>query len=143
MCGIAGYVGDAPAALLPRMLGLLRHRGPDADGQHVEKGVGLGMTRLAIIDLATGQQPMAKGDGLVLFASEIKALLCHPAVSRSVDWDALHHYLAFGYTPADRSMFAGIAKLPPGHLLHVEPTGVMKSTAYWSLPDGSKVERMT
>ena len=51
-------------------------------------------------------------DGLFLFASEIKALLCHPAVSRELDWEAFHHYLAFGYTPADRSIFAGIAQAP-------------------------------
>ena len=54
-------------------------------------------------------------DGLFLFASEIKALLLHPAVPREIDWDAFHHYLAFGYTPADRSIFSDIRKLPPGH----------------------------
>ncbi len=77
-------------------------------------------------------------DGLLLFASEIKALLCHPAVPRSVDWEAFHHYLAFGYTPADRSIFDGIAKLSPGH------TAILQGEAltlhrYWALPKGNSV----
>src|SRR5918992_594017 len=63
MCGIAGYVADAPPELLAAMVRSLKHRGPDDDGVHVEPGVGLGMTRLAIIDLATGRQPMATADG--------------------------------------------------------------------------------
>ena len=75
-------------------------------------------------------------DGLLLFASEIKALLCHPAVSRAVDWDAFQHYLAFGYTPADRSVFAGIAKLPPAHTATLRD-GVLTFQRYWSLPPGA------
>src|SRR5262245_38669827 len=63
MCGIAGYVGAVPADLLPSMLRALKHRGPDGDGSHVEPGVARGMTRLAIIDLVTGQQPMTNEDG--------------------------------------------------------------------------------
>src|SRR3989449_9490640 len=68
--------------------------------------------RLLLARDRLGKKPLYywRGDGVLLFASEIKALLCHPRISRAVDWDALHHYLAFGYTPADRSMFAGIAK---------------------------------
>jgi hypothetical protein len=54
MCGIAGYVGGAPPELLAAMVRALKHRGPDDEGIHVEPGVGLGMTRLAIIDLVTG-----------------------------------------------------------------------------------------
>ena len=50
MCGIAGYVGGAAPRALAAMLPLLKHRGPDGEGLHVEPGVGLGMTRLAIID---------------------------------------------------------------------------------------------
>src|SRR5688572_17409265 len=179
MCGIAGYVGKGSPEALAAMLPLLKHRGPDGEGLHVEPGVGLGMTRLAIIDVVGGRQPMTNDDesvwlvlngeiynfrelrpllearghtfrtrsdtevllrayeafgdacvehlrGMfafalwdrrrrrlllvrdrlgkkplyywrspecVLFASEIKALLGHPAISREVDADALHHYL--------------------------------------------------
>ena len=77
-------------------------------------------------------------DGLFLFASEIKALLLHPAVSREVDWEAFHHYLAFGYTPADRSIFAGIAKLPPAHTATWQ-AGVLTLQQYWTLPPGGSV----
>lgn len=68
MCGIAGFLGspggdEAPEDLLARMIGALRHRGPDDGGVHVEDGIGLAHARLSIIDLATGQQPMSTGDG--------------------------------------------------------------------------------
>jgi asparagine synthase (glutamine-hydrolysing) len=188
---------------------------------HVEPGVGIGMTRLAIIDLEGGRQPMAsedeslwlvtngeiynfrelrstlaarghafrtrsdtevllrayeeygdgcvehlrgmfafalwdrrrrrlllardrlgkkplyyrQRDGVLLFASEIKALLTHPSVGREVDPEALHHYLAFGYGPGDRSMFAGIASLPPAHLAVADGESVT-TAAYWALPRG-------
>ncbi len=222
MCGIAGYLGAPPPDLLPRMLKALAHRGPDDEGLHVADGVGLGMTRLAIIDLETGRQPMAtadgacaivfngeiynyrqlraeleaagrtfrtrsdtevilqayeahgedclerlrgmfafalwdarrrrlllardrlgkkplyywRGDGLFLFASEIKALLCHRPVPRALDWQALHHYLAFGYTPGARSIFAGIGKLPPAHLAWAGD-GPPAPRRYWALPDAA------
>ncbi len=222
MCGIAGYAGVAAPDLLPSMLRELKHRGPDDDGLHVEPGIGLGATRLAIIDLHTGHQPIANADesawivfngeiynfrdlratlqakghtfrtqsdtevvlkayeafgpacverlrgmfafalwdrrqrrlllardrlgkkplyywqrgALFLFASEPKALLCHPAIARTLDWDALHHYLAFGYTPRARSIFAEIAKLPPGHTA-VFTEGRLAVARYWTLPDGS------
>src|SRR5256886_9117616 len=44
------------------MVRALKHRGPDDEGMHVEPAVGLGMTRLAIIDLVTGRQPMSTAD---------------------------------------------------------------------------------
>jgi asparagine synthase (glutamine-hydrolysing) len=70
MCGIAGLVDPAvPAALLPRivsrMTDTLVHRGPDEDGSFVADGVGLGMRRLSIIDVAGGRQPLANEDGSV------------------------------------------------------------------------------
>src|SRR5207245_23389 len=49
---------------------------------------------------------------LFLFASEPKALLCHPAVSRALDWPAFHHFLAFGYQTAARPIFDPFPKLP-------------------------------
>jgi asparagine synthase (glutamine-hydrolysing) len=219
MCGIAGHVGPVAPELLPAMLALLKHRGPDDSGIHEAGDVGLGMTRLAIIDLVTGRQPMSDATGrywivfngeiynfrqlraelmtagrrfrtrsdtevilhayavhgeacverlagmfafaiwddaerrlflardrlgkkplyywhrerLFLFASEPKALLCHPAVGRSLDWAALHHYLAFGYTPATRSIFDAIRKLPPAHTASVVD-GRLTQRRYWQLP---------
>ena len=73
MCGIAGHVGSTRPELLPAMLGLLKHRGPDDSGIHASGDVGLGMTRLAIIDLVTGRQPMSDDSGRywIVFNGEI------------------------------------------------------------------------
>ncbi|TMQ15170.1 MAG: asparagine synthase (glutamine-hydrolyzing) [Candidatus Rokuibacteriota bacterium] len=220
MCGIAGIVGAAPSGtVLDAMLKALDHRGPDDRGVFHGDGVALGMTRLSIIDLVTGRQPMTSDDGAativyngeiynfralraglearghrfrtqsdtevilraweadgdacverlrgmfafaiwdarrrvlflardrvgkkplyywheggtLVFASEIKALLCHPGPARAVDWTALHHYLAYGYTPAARSAFRGIAKLLPGHTATLG-AGRFTPRRYWTLP---------
>jgi asparagine synthase (glutamine-hydrolysing) len=77
MCGIAGYVGrpefPARGELLARMGRAILHRGPDAQGLHLGEGVGLAHTRLSIIDLAGGAQPMADAEGAlwVSFNGEI------------------------------------------------------------------------
>jgi len=68
MCGIAGILGDGAreVALLSRMGGRLRHRGPDDEGVWLdpEAGIGLAHRRLAIVDLtAAGHQPMLSRDG--------------------------------------------------------------------------------
>ncbi len=68
MCGIAGWAGDvgAGAGTLTAMCDAIAHRGPDAAGEHVVPGrVALGFRRLAIIDLETGDQPIATEDGSV------------------------------------------------------------------------------
>ncbi len=69
MCGIAGIVDpEAPRrheALLKTMLGLIRHRGPDAFGIFMDGRVGLASSRLRIIDLAGGDQPIRNEDGTV------------------------------------------------------------------------------
>ncbi|HKQ10776.1 MAG TPA: XrtA/PEP-CTERM system amidotransferase [Rhizomicrobium sp.] len=67
MCGIAGWFDlkdhrPCERALLHAMTGALAHRGPDGDGHHFEPGLGLGHRRLAVIDLATGAQPMLSPD---------------------------------------------------------------------------------
>ena len=66
MCGIVGIVSNqgqrVDEALLGRMCNAIRHRGPDDDGFYVNAGVGLGMRRLAIIDLQSGQQPIHNQD---------------------------------------------------------------------------------
>jgi asparagine synthase (glutamine-hydrolysing) len=88
MCGIAGFVDrdagtglKAPAAqpnaddvaLVHAMCEVIRHRGPDDEGIHVDAGVGLGMRRLSIIDLVTGRQPIHNEDRTIwiVFNGEI------------------------------------------------------------------------
>ncbi len=68
MCGIAGIfdlhsLHEPDRALLHAMNQTQFHRGPDEGGIHTEPGVGLAHRRLSIIDLASGQQPMASEDG--------------------------------------------------------------------------------
>ncbi|MBI2524697.1 MAG: asparagine synthase (glutamine-hydrolyzing) [Candidatus Rokubacteria bacterium] len=224
MCGICGVVRlrtpeQVDVTLLRRMRDAMRHRGPDDEGLFVDDNVGLGHRRLAIIDLASGHQPMASDDGRVrivyngeiynfdnvraeleahgwtfrtksdtevilrayeafgpacverlrgmfafaiwdagrrrlllardrlgikplyytfagaslLFASEIKALLHWPGVARELDPAALGQYLRLRYVPAPRTMFRGISKLPPGHVLLVE-RGAVTVRRYWDLP---------
>jgi asparagine synthase (glutamine-hydrolysing) len=70
MCGIAGIMdtrGKRPIdqPLLHRMTDSIAHRGPDGSGFHVAAGIGLGHRRLAIIDVAHGQQPLFNEDGTV------------------------------------------------------------------------------
>lgn len=78
MCGVAGILALQPAgrptaAELEAMNAMLAHRGPDGRGVHVAGDIALGHTRLAIIDLAGGQQPMHSEDGTLslVFNGEI------------------------------------------------------------------------
>lgn len=76
MCGIVGYYGGFDAGLLPGAIEAMRHRGPDSSGiyRDAECQVGLGHTRLAIIDVSVaGHQPMASADGnfVLIFNGEI------------------------------------------------------------------------
>jgi len=201
MCGICGIAfSRAPVdpARLEKMSATLVHRGPDSAGSVVREGVGLAARRLAIIDLETGDQPIANEDetlyvvqngeiynygelrreleraghrfrthgdtevlvhayeewgdmfprrlrgmfalaiwdgsrrrlllardpygikpmyysaaaGELQFASELRAL-----PRGEVDLDALDCFLAFNFVPAPYSIFRGVRKLPPGHLL--------------------------
>jgi asparagine synthase (glutamine-hydrolysing) len=230
MCGIAGFAdrdrtegpvpsrNEAEFGLVHRMCDVIRHRGPDDEGIHVEPGVGLGMRRLSIIDLSTGQQPIHNEDrsiwivfngeiynfrelrveleaaghtfytssdtevivhayeqwgeaafgrlrgmfgiglwdrprrtlllvrdrtgikplhfvergGRLYFGSEIKSLIAAGAVDRQIDLEALDHYLSFLYAPRDRSLFKGVRKLPPGHLLRWRD-GRAEISKYWEV----------
>ncbi|HEY6807050.1 MAG TPA: asparagine synthase (glutamine-hydrolyzing) [Pyrinomonadaceae bacterium] len=226
MCGITGwanldshspsFTGAQP--LLHSMCERMTHRGPDSEGLFVSKGVALGMRRLAIIDLLTGEQPVFNedksvavvlngelynyrevradlekrghsfrsasdteilphlyeeyGDNMMreingmfafalwdskrgrlliardrfgekplywgvfdktlLFASEPKVLLAHPAVRPSLNLQALRQYLSFDYVPAPLSIYEGINKLPAAHKLVLED-GRITVEPYWKL----------
>jgi asparagine synthase (glutamine-hydrolysing) len=66
-----------------------------------------------------GKKPLYYADlgGSLLFGSELKSLAEHPRCPRDLDFDALTRYLALEYVPTPYSIFAGIRKLPGGHVL--------------------------
>jgi asparagine synthase (glutamine-hydrolysing) len=226
MCGITGWANLDPHTpptagareLLHSMCERMVHRGPDSEGLLVSSGVALGMRRLAIIDLVTGEQPVFNEDqsvavilngeiynyrelrsdlekrghsfrsasdtevlphlyeeygkdmvqhlngmfafalwdshrrrlfiardrfgekpiywgifaGTLLFASEPKVLLAHPAVRPALNVQALRQYLSFDYVPAPLSIYKGINKLPAAHTLTLEG-GHVETEGYWCL----------
>ena len=244
MCGIAGLFlprgASAVTADLQSMVGAMGHRGPDGTACYVspDRRFQAAFTRLAIIDLDTGDQPIVEADdarvllgngeiynylelrahgaargypyrsegdmevvlplskalgddfvhqlngmfalalwergaerlllvrdrlgikplywarlagGGILFASEIKALFASGLISPAVDEDAVSAYLAHGYVPAPRTLYQGVEKLPPGHLLQVDREGRTSLRRYWragmtdDLPEGPEAieERLT
>lgn len=228
MCGIAGILHpdtERFAPVVERMLGTLRHRGPDDGGLWTGRGLVLGHRRLSIIDVsAGGHQPMLgprpdlcvtfngeiynfqelraelqargqtfrshsdtevilhlyeaqstswlsklhgmfafalwDGDTLTLardrvgkkplfiadipgglaLASEIKALRVVPGVDFSVRPQGVHDYLSFGIVPGPETVYAGVRRVPPGHVLRVKPSGKRTLTPYWDLTFTPKLQ---
>ena len=223
MCGIAG-IFDLLGRPVTRedvasMCSAIVHRGPDDGGAHLGSAVGLGMRRLAIIDLTTGDQPISNEDGTVwvvfngeiynfrelrrelagrghrfrttgdtevivhlyeergprmvddlrgmfafalwderrqrlllardrlgikplyyalvdgrlLFASELKALLCAPGLGRQVNWKAFSRLLASLTTPPSESILAGVHKLEPAHVLTAARSRASGCERYWDV----------
>jgi asparagine synthase (glutamine-hydrolysing) len=75
----------------------------------------------------------------VLFASEMKSLLAHPAVPRTLSRRAIAHYFAFGYTGGPHPIFEGIEKVPAGCSLLVAAPGGDRSDPGWDGPLDSPV----
>lgn len=82
-----------------------------------------------------GIKPMYWGliGGLFLFGSELKALRAHPGWQPTLDREALAAYLRFAYVPAPHSIYRGVRKLAPGHLLTLRPGGDPEISRYWHL----------
>jgi asparagine synthase (glutamine-hydrolysing) len=224
MCGIAGiHTGSLEMPdrrLLLAMAGELFHRGPDGVGLYTDAGCGLANTRLSIVDLAGGDQPisnevgdcwvvqngeiynhpelraeleslghqfrtdcdtevivhayeewgercldrfngpfalaiwdrrdrtlflardrygvrplfLARYGSQLVFASEAKAILRHPAARRELDPLALIDTFTLWAPLPDRTAFAGIRELPPGHWLKVHADGKCEERSWWDLP---------
>ncbi len=223
MCGIAGKLFFDPDARVDRsrietMLHPIAHRGPDGRGIHLDGPVGLGHCRLSIIDLSTGDQPMAnedesvwivfngeiynfhelrerllarghifrsrsdtevilhlyedlgpdcvrelrgmfafavwdaprrrlfiardrvgikplyycQSDRALWFASELKAIITDPEISRDFNPVAVRRFLSFNYVPGEATLFKHIRKLLPGHHLVAE-NGRVVTRQYWDL----------
>jgi len=99
---------------------------------HAERTLHLVRDRLGIKPLYVWQ-----GDGQIAFASELKSLMALPEVERELDLDAVAAYLRFLYVPAPRSIFRGVHKLAPGHILSIRDPAkpLPPSVPYWSLAE--------
>jgi len=71
--------------------------------------------------------------GRVTFASEIKALLQDPDQERGLDEEAFYHYLSFSATPAPKTLFSGIHKVPAGFWLRFSGDGGVREHRYWDV----------
>lgn len=120
MCGIAGIMlrgAKAPdASVLDTLRTALRHRGPDGDGTHIAGNCGMVQTRLAIIDLETGDQPLYGPDGLALVANgeiynyrELRRDLADAPFTTNSDCEPilyLYHRHGLRFTESLRGMYA-------------------------------------
>lgn len=83
-----------------------------------------------------GEKPLYYGmhNGVLLFGSELKALRQHPAFEHRIDRDALALLLRHNCIPAPHSIFEGVRKLPPAHLVTFQrPDALVEPEPYWSL----------
>jgi asparagine synthase (glutamine-hydrolysing) len=113
MCGITGFINfsshkpEEAALLVRKMADTLAHRGPDEEGFYEDNHAALGHKRLSIIDLSSGQQPMAGGDGRfqivfngeVYNFQEIRTELVHKGHGFNTASDTevvLHAYMEWG-----------------------------------------------
>jgi len=90
-----------------------------------------------------GEKPLFyhQADGVIRFASELKALLADPALPRRVSSEALDCFLAAGYVAGERCILHGFNKLPPAHALLFDlKTGVSNRWCYWRLPELDRSE---
>lgn len=117
--------------------------GIDGLVQRIEGDYAIGLwdgpkEKLYLIRDRIGVKPLyfTMPSGQLMFASEIKALLEHPAVEREVDPMAMYHYLSFLTAPAPLTMFRGIFKLPAGHYASIDRSGQLTATRYWDAMPG-------
>lgn len=82
-------------------------------------------------------------DGRFIFASEIKAILQHPAVTPDINEQSLYHYLTFLTTPAPHTLFKDIQKLPAGHMLTLKRDGTLNIQQYWDALPPEQAEQRT
>jgi asparagine synthase (glutamine-hydrolysing) len=91
---------------------------------------------LSLVRDRLGIKPLYYGvaDGTLLFGSELKSLVAHPAFSREIDRAALCSYFRFGYVSAPRSIYVSARKLPPGCIIEFSAPRLdaAKNTRYWS-----------
>jgi asparagine synthase (glutamine-hydrolysing) len=99
--------------------------------------------RLLIARDRLGKKPLyywADSRGGVAFGSELKALVALHDLPREIDPAAIADYLALGYIPEPASVYAGVNKLLPGHMLTWTPAAGVRTERYWSPLDAAPVQ---
>ena len=145
MCGIAGVIGDSDASIVRKMLAMLRHRGPDDTGIFTDDEFAVGQTRLSIIDLAGGHQPIVGegGDSCIALNGEIynyrtlaAGLTGHDFTTRTDSEVALHLYEDHGEKMPGMldGMFAMAVRSGKQTMLARDPLGI--KPLYYSDTDG-------
>ena len=96
--------------------------------------------KLSLVRDRLGIKPLYWGafDKLFLFGSELKAIKKHPGWLRQVDRTALAVYMQHRYIPSPRSIYKGIHKLEPGHILTLRLGREPENRVYWSISDTIK-----
>ena len=155
MCGIAGFISkekNLPTAereiLLDKMCKIITHRGPDEQGTIVKNAAALGMRRLSIIDLKSGQQPIfdCSGNLAIVFNGEIYnyqtlkkdlELRGHKFKTNSDTETIVHAYEEFGADCVEhlRGMFAFAIYDFAAESLFIARDRVGKKPLFYSLTD--------
>ena len=117
------------AACLPRLRGMFAFAVWDAQ----ERSLFIARDPLGIKPLYYAQLP----EDTFVFASELNALFASGLVHREIDPVAVGDYLAWFAVPAPRTIYRGIANLPPGHTIKVNAIGRCEVSPWWHLPDSS------
>lgn len=80
-------------------------------------------------------------NGWLMFASELKALMASPDVSRRIDATAVEDYFAFGYVPDPKTIYVDVHKLEPGYLIVAKRgSGTVTPRRYWDVPLFGRVD---
>jgi asparagine synthase (glutamine-hydrolysing) len=99
--------------------------------------------RLVLARDRVGIKPLyfsRKGDD-IYFSSELKGILYHPEIDRTLNLDGLNCYLRVNYVPAPYTLVKGIEKLPPGHLLTWQQ-GKTDVESYWQCPVAPETQKV-
>lgn len=101
--------------------------------------------RLTLARDRFGIKPLyyAAGDGWLVFASEVRALMASDLFERRLRPTALWDYLGYQTTPTPDTLLGGVRMLPPGHVLTASAEGHFASREYWNLLDAAEAEAPT
>ena len=95
--------------------------------------------RLYLVRDRIGVKPLywSIQDGTLLFGSELRALMAHPAFRRDLDPDAISAVVAYSYVPSPATVFRNVHKLPPGAILSISAGGEPQIARYWRIEDAA------